>query len=75
MCKSASGSVNSVDSTDQDVSPDEQVSNVNTFRLSEAISNNSKADDFKVQVLVNNHLDKVLADTGAGFSVCGVDMN
>ena len=30
----------------------------------------SVEDDFKVQLIVNNHLDTVLADTGAKVSVC-----
>ena len=63
-----------VQSSDQSHNPEEAVYNVNLFRLSQTETEPTpKADDFKVQVLVNNHLDKVLADTGAGVSVCGLD--
>ena len=32
-----------------------------------------KPNDFKAQVLINNKLDSVLADTGAGVSICGLE--
>ena len=33
---------------------------------------NPHDEDFKVNLIINNHLDSVLADTGAKVSVCGV---
>ena len=47
--------------------------NINLFRVTdERLVSKNKSNDFKVQLLVNNHLDTVLADTGAGISVCGL---
>jgi len=40
---------------------------INLFRI-------GTTEDFKVQLLINNHLDTVLADTRADISVCGLDM-
>ena len=52
---------------------DESLYNVNIFRVSDVESKpNDKLDDFKTQLLINNHLDTVLADTDAGVSVCGM---
>ena len=51
---------------------EESVYNVNIFRLLRKgpESVRSVEDDFKVQLVVNNNLDSVLADTGAKVSVC-----
>ena len=35
--------------------------------------NKPNLDGFKVQVLINNHMGKVLVDTGAKVSACGLD--
>ena len=35
--------------------------------------NKPNLDDFKVEVLINNHMGKVLVDTGAKVSACGLD--
>ena len=52
--------------------------NVNLFRVKASnqakpslISNRDQRKDFKVQVIVNNCLDTVIADTGARISVTG----
>ena len=47
----------------------EKVYNVNLFRIS---NSNDSTEDFKTELLINNHLDTVLADTGAGISVCSL---
>ena len=49
-------------------SNDEPVYNVNVFRLK---SNSSSCNDFQFEMIINNHFDSVLADTGATVSVCG----
>ena len=61
----------------QEISPEknddesEQVYNVNLFRLTQDGQNGKdRDDDFKVQLVINNKLDTVLADTGAKISVC-----
>ena len=68
VCRSER-SVREMQPMDQDEAVDETVYNINIFRISTA---SNKADDFKVQLLINNNLDTVLADTGAGVSVCGM---
>ena len=58
----------------EDETLEESLYNVNIFRVSTAITGpDLKPNDFKVQVLINNKLDSVLADTGAGVSVCGLE--
>ena len=49
----------------------EPLYNVNIFRVEE-LDTGARSGDFKVELLVNNHLDTVLADTGAVVSVCGM---
>ena len=51
---------------------DEHIFNINLFRISHVRNNLNEKDDFKVQVVVNNNLCSVLADTGAKISVCGI---
>ena len=54
---------------------DSSVYNVNIFRLQKREPdpvNKCKQDDFNVQLVINNHLDSVLADTGAKVSVCSL---
>ena len=59
----------------QPVCAEEEISeplyNVNIFRV-EVPDLRGQSDDFKVELLVNNHLDAILADTGAVVSVCGM---
>ena len=58
---------------------DEDSYNINLFRIKTAtssvkpklISRKNNRTDFKVQVVTNNNLDIVVADTGARISVCG----
>ena len=59
--------------TEQEDSVNEQVYSVNIFRVREALMEpKGRSNDFKVQLLINNQLDTLLADTGAGISVCGM---
>ena len=52
--------------------------NINLFRIKtttssvkpKLISRKNNKTDFKVQVVINNNLDIVVADTGARMSVC-----
>ena len=50
------------------------VYNVNIFRLQKRADQAEICykDDFNVQLVINNHLDSVLADTGAKVSVCSL---
>ncbi len=48
------------------------VYNVNLFRIKNS-GNNNFDEDFRAELLINNHLDTVLADTGAGISVCSLE--
>ena len=57
--------------TDPVTTVTEDVYNVNLFRVKDE-AQSKDADHFKVDLLINNHLDKVLADTGAAISVCSV---
>ena len=66
VCRSER-SVSEIRPVDQEEAVGETVYNVNIFRVSAA---NDKADDYKIQLLINNNLDTVLADTGTGISVC-----
>ena len=58
---------------------EEQMYNVNLFQIKPMQqskkptlqSNIQQKKDFKVQVLVNNHLEYIIADTGARVKVCG----
>ena len=59
--------VNEVTVPDED-SSDELLYNVNVFRLK---TSRVSHDDFQFEMIINNHFDKVLADTGAAVSVCG----
>ena len=43
---------------------------ISKLRISQEIENED--EDFKAEILVNNHLGKVLVDTGAKISVCGI---
>ena len=46
--------------------------NVNIFRIQEHhFKHNNQKKDFRTQVIVNNNLTDILADTGAKISVCG----
>lgn len=74
VCKSEK----SVHEVSLENSEDEESSiyNVNIFRLQRqdvGLRPDPNKDDFKVQLIINNHLDSVLADTGARVSVCGVN--
>ena len=54
---------------EEQLSEDESVYNVNIFRVKSTQA--SSLNDFKVEMVINNSLDTVLADTGAAVSVCG----
>ena len=59
----------SVDESEEE----EPVYNVNIFRLQKRdaeLEHQIDDEDFKVQLVINNNLDSVLADTGAKVSVC-----
>ena len=49
-------------------SSDEAVYNVNVFRIKDS---SGSCNDFQFEMIINNHFDTVLADTGAAVSVCG----
>ena len=70
VCKSEKSvqEISAEHSTDEE----ESVYNVNIFRLLRKGRENDRSvdDDFKVQLVVNNSLDSILADTGAKVSVC-----
>ena len=68
VCRSER-SVSEIRPVDQEEAVGETVHDVNIFHVSAA---NNEVDDFKIQLLINNNLDMVLADTGAGISVCGM---
>ena len=61
----------------EDEVKDEDLYSVNLFRIKTSTDKskpqlkNTKTSDFNVQVVVNNHLDRLVADTGAKISVCG----
>ena len=62
-------------STEVSDSEDSPVYNVNIFRLQKRETDRSEEgnnDDFTVQLVINNHLDSALADTGAKVSVCSL---
>ena len=62
-------------STEVSDSEDTSVYNVNIFRLQKREAERAEIcnnDDFNVQLVINNHLDSVLADTGAKVSVCSL---
>ena len=61
-------------STEVSDNEDSAVYNVNIFRLQkrETVQAEICNDDFNVQLVINNHLDSVLADTGAKVSVCSL---
>ena len=55
---------------------EEDMYNINIFRIRSSKDSpkprlKSAKNDFSVQVMINNHLDRVIADTGARISVCG----
>ena len=54
---------------EEQLSEDESVYNINIFRVKSTQA--SSLNDFKVEMVINNSLDTVLADTGAAVSVCG----
>ena len=62
--------------SESEVSQDETYS-INLFRIKSPYANPrlgsgvTNKNDFKIQVIVNNSLDTVIADTGARVSVCG----
>ena len=71
VCRSAKSVQEvSVENSEDDES---SIYNVNIFRIQrqDRISDSAE-EDFKVKLIINNHLDSVLADTGAKVSVCGV---
>ena len=72
VCQRKGSSVNGVQSEVKEPGAEEIVYNVNIFRVC-ASAKVPTAGDFKAQMLINNCLDTVLADTGAGVSVCGVN--
>jgi hypothetical protein len=45
--------------------------NINIFRISEHSFKHNNKKDFMVEVIINNSLAYILADTGASISVCG----
>ena len=47
----------------------ESIYNINVFQIRESGDNSN--NDFKVQLLINNNLETLLADTGAKICVCG----
>ena len=57
----------------------EDTYNINLFRVKKStnspkpklLSNHTNKHDFKVQVVIHNSVDNVIADTGARVSVCG----
>ena len=55
----------------EDEVKDEDLYSVNLFRIKTSTDKskpqlkNTKTSDFNVQVVVNNHLDRLVADTGA----------
>ena len=49
----------------------EEIYNINFFRLS-TFSKNNDTDDLKAEVIINNSLDKVILDTGTNLSVCEI---
>ena len=49
----------------------EEIYNINFFRLN-TFSKNNDTDDFKAEVIINNSLDKVIVDTGTKVSVCEI---
>ena len=65
--------------TDDSDTAEEDLYNITIFRTKSTnksprpklLSHAPKKNDFKVQVIVNNSLDSVIADTGARVSVCG----
>ena len=60
-----------VDNDDEQVNQ-EEIYSINLFRL-KTLSKNYDTDDFKIEVAINNSLDKVIVDTGAKISVCGMN--
>ena len=74
VCKAVQAVEQVATSMPDEDSPQESLYNVNIFRISESMKESrSKPNDFKVQLLINGSFDTVLADTGAGVSVCGVE--
>ena len=79
VCKSKSfndqRNVPTLDDTDK--TGNSQTYNINLFHIRKSLpkptlkSNLSNKQNFKVEVIVNNSLAKVIADTGATVSVCG----
>ena len=61
----------------KDISEEEDLYSVNLFRIRTSTDKAKpqlkkfNTSDFTVQVVVNNHLDRLVADTGARISVCG----
>ena len=55
----------------------EDLHNVNLFRIRTSTGKTkpqlkaTKNSDFTIQVIINNHVDWMLADTGARISICG----
>ena len=70
VCRSQPA-LNEIAETDNEINTElnESVYNVNIFRIKG--SQVSNLNDFKAEMVINNHLDTVLADTGAAVSVCG----
>lgn len=79
VCKSKP--VQKVDTQDQEVADNDQdegedTYSVDIFRISSSKDSpkphlKSNKNDFSVRLMINNHLDRVIADTGARISVCG----
>ena len=73
VCRSKS--VTQIDA-EAEQSNEEDMYNINLFRIKESKDSSkpqskSVKSDFNAQVVINNHLDRVVADTGARISVCG----
>ena len=76
VCKSKPVKQITEDNAAADDNLEEEAYNINLFRIKmtkDCAKPQLKAtkSDFNVQVVINNHLDRVVADTGARISVCG----
>ena len=71
MCRSKT--VNQVDHEDEKPEPDDGIWSVNLFRIKTSTTPSMQSHhDFKVEVIVNNSLVSLIADTGARISVCSM---
>ena len=61
-----------IDHDDEQVNQ-EEIYNINLFRLNTFSKKKKDTDDFKVEVTINSSLDKVIVDTGTKVSVCEIN--